>query len=82
MKYRTKVATAVEHKPRKSSIPGSFQRGGCRVFLRLSLPVYISVGFLQYLHNILFVYTQSDKSGNLQTVYFVNYSRCIAYLCI
>ena len=82
MKYRTNVTIAVEHRPQKLSIPSSFQRGGCRVFLRLSLSVYISVGFQQYLHNVLFVYTQSNKSGNLQTVYFVNYSRCIAYLCI
>jgi len=47
----------------------------------LSLLLYISVGVQQYLHNTLFVYTQCDKSGNLQTVYFVNYSRCFGYLC-
>lgn len=46
----------------------------------LFLPVYISVGVQQYLHNILFVCTQSEKYGNLQTVYCVNYSRCFAYL--
>lgn len=63
----------------------AFKEEGVGVFLvniGLSLPVYISVGIQQHLHNILFVYTQSDKSGNLQTVYFVNYSRCFGYLCI
>lgn len=48
----------------------------------LSLPVYISVGVQQYLHNISFVCTQSEKFGNLRTVYCVNYSRCLAYLRI
>lgn len=48
----------------------------------ISLPVCISVGVQQDWHNTQFVYTQSDRSGNLQTVYFVSYSRCFGYLCL
>lgn len=95
MKKRTKIKIAVENKPQRSSVSNSFQRGewfyilvswlvwGC-FFMNIGLPlsVYISAGVQQHLHNILFVYTWSDKSGNLKTVHFVNYSRCFGYLCI
>lgn len=94
LKYRTELKLLLKTNHKDQVDPNSIQREGLWYYFSLvvwgfflvnnGLPllVYISVGVQQYLHNILFVYTQSEKYGNLQTMYCVNYSRCFAYLCI